>query len=201
MSDTEVSRGDDEPHSIGEILERAEDATDSNCVSIRRIVQELGDASFAPLLTLPALIVITPASGIPGLSSVCGICILLIAMQMVVQRDHVWLPDWLMRREVPQQRMQQALQLLKRPARRLDSVLRQRLHPLVEPPLAIVPQLMCVVAGAMMPVLELVPFSSSIIGAGVAVLAVGLVARDGLVILCGVIGILASLGGAIWFLL
>lgn len=173
------------PESVAGILNRARFSLDGDEVSVRDVVEAMGRASFAPLLMLPAMIVASPASGVPGLSSICGISIALIAFQMIARRDHVWLPDWIMRRHAPRDRIRKALDWLCPPALFLDRVTRQRVCMLVEPPVLIVPQIICLLAGAMMPMLELVPFTSSLLGFAVAVMAVAMVTRDGLLVLLG----------------
>ncbi|MFW6077483.1 MAG: exopolysaccharide biosynthesis protein, partial [Hyphomicrobiales bacterium] len=49
----------------------------------------------------------------------------------------------------------------------------------------VVPQSLCAAAGALMPVLEFVPFSSSILGAAVLCFSVSLLTRDGLFVVFG----------------
>lgn len=180
------------PDSVAGILNRARYSLDGDEVSVREVVESMGRASFAPLLMLPAMIVASPASGIPLLSSICGISIALISFQMIARREHVWLPDWIMRRHAPKDRIRKALDWLCRPALFLDKVTRQRVRFLVEPPLLLIPQIICLLSGAMMPMLELVPFTSSILGIAVSVMAVAMVTRDGLLVLFGLSAIASA---------
>lgn len=184
------------PESVSAILQRARRALEGDEVSVRDVVEALGRASFSPLLMLPALIIVTPVSGIPLFSTICGITIMLISFQMIAHRRHVWLPDWIMRRHAPRKRITKALDLLTPPARWLDRVTRERLRLLVEPPLLYLPQTLCLVSGAMMPLLEFVPFTASLAGFAVAVMAVAMVTRDGLLVLIGflTIGSVFSVG-------
>jgi hypothetical protein len=64
----------------------------------------------------------------------------------------------------------------------------------VHRPLIFIPQTFCVLSGLMMPFLEFVPFSSSLVGAAVALLAFGMLARDGLFVMLG----LALYLGPLW---
>jgi hypothetical protein len=139
-------------------------------------------AAYLPLA--PALIVVTPLSGIPLLPLICGITIALVSMQMILGRRQIWLPEWLRRRRVRRERLMRALSWLVRPLRVLDRI-RHRLPWLVQRPLAVVPQALCILCGLAMPFLELVPMTSSILGAAVACLAITLVAGDGLFALGG----------------
>jgi hypothetical protein len=186
--------------SIGGILDCIADAGDGALVRVQDIVSALGRASFGPLLLVPALIVVTPLSGIPGLSSVGGIIIALISIQMTLGRDHVWLPRWIMRRTIDRQRFERALQKLKKPAAWIDKVTKKRITVLVEPPVSILPQALCVLCGAAMPFLEFVPMSSSLLAAGVVFFAVALVTRDGLVAILGFAMLAAAIGGIGFFI-
>lgn len=69
----------------------------------------------------------------------------------------------------------------------LDRYTRQgRLHWLVGTTGRTVLQLLCMIAGALMPLLEVVPFSSSILGAAVLSFSVGLLRRDGIFAVAGI---------------
>ena len=194
MNNSSTANGDwSQPGSVTEILERTEASVDDDNITVRKLVEGLGEASFAPLLALPALIVVTPASGIPFLSSLCGISIALIAAQMLFRRDHVWLPDWIMRKEIGRDALCRAIGFLHRPAGWIDKVTSRRLSFFFHRPLVYLPQIICILAGIAMPVLELVPFSSSILGVTVSILAIAMVTRDGLLVLFG----LATISGTV----
>jgi hypothetical protein len=75
---------------------------------------------------------------------------------------------------------------------------RPRLEILVKPPFSIIPEMLCMLCGLLMPVLELVPLSSSILATAVTFFAVALIVRDGLVALIGILiftGAMATLLG------
>lgn len=78
--------------SLHEVLQRLASAGDDECVSVSDIVDAIGPRSFGPLLLVPALIVMSPLSGIRGLSTVMGITIALVSGQMLVGRRVAWLP-------------------------------------------------------------------------------------------------------------
>lgn len=172
-------------HSIQSILDRVREAGDGSSVYVSDIVEALGHASFGPLILIPALLVFSPLSGIPGMSSVCGVSIALIALQWPLGRRHVWLPAWLKRRQLRRDRLSKATDSLRRPIALVDRLTRSRLHVLVRPPMSVANELLCLACGLAMPMLELVPLSSSILGLAVALLAVASISRD---------GVLAALG-------
>lgn len=149
-----------------------------------------------PALLVPALLVVSPLSGIPGFSSICGLTIAAIAAQMLFRRRHLYLPDRLTRTQLSGARLRAGLVRLRRGADRLDRHSRhERLRPLVGSGGRVVPHLACILAGLMMPLLELVPFSSTTLGLAVVCCAVGLLTRDGAFVLAGlaIMGAAASL--------
>ena len=51
---------------------------------------------FGPMLALPSFIACTPIGAIPGIPSLAGATILLIALQILLGRRHPWLPERVM---------------------------------------------------------------------------------------------------------
>ncbi|WP_373356490.1 exopolysaccharide biosynthesis protein [Pseudoroseicyclus sp. CXY001] len=198
MSDSQTAgQSADDPHSVTDILDRMQEAAEGESVPLRDLVAALGEASFVPLLFAPALALVTPLSGIPLFSSACGVLIVLVASQMLLNREHLWLPDWLMRRELPSDRLKNATRWMRKPAAFLDRISRRRLEVFVVRPFDWVTEAACLVCGLVMPALEFVPFTSSIMGAAVAFFSLGLLVRDGLFSLIALF-IIGGAGYVIW---
>ncbi|GAB5446933.1 exopolysaccharide biosynthesis protein [Gymnodinialimonas sp.] len=183
------------PASLPEIIDRVLEAAEAETTDIRTILQSFGRASFTPVLLLPAIAVATPLSGIPFFSSLMGILIVLVSAQMLARRRFLWLPNWILARKVAGNVLESAFTRLKPVAAWLDRRTAERFRLLFHRPLIFIPQLICLISGLIMPFLEFVPFSSSVVGVGVAVLTLGMLARDGVVILIGLLpyGVLAYL--------
>ena len=187
---------DGSPGSIGAVLDRAQHAAGGDEVSIARLIDALGRASHSAVMLMAALIVVTPLSGIPGLSGTGGVIIALMAGQMIFGRRSLWLPGWVLRRKVSGTKFCQGLAWLRRPARFIDRHTRARWGLLLRRPGQIAVESLCLLCGAAMPFLELVPFSSSILASAVALLSVALVVRDGAVALAGLVLIGGAFGTA-----
>lgn len=188
---------DCEPESIEDVLDCVEDAGgDEKRVAVSDIVDRIGDGAFAPLMLVPALVVISPASAIFGLSSFCGMIVALIAFQMVIGREKLWLPGFILERSVSNRKLDKAVGWLGKPARFIDSLTRKRLSVLVEQPFTRLWAGVCMVLALVIPVFELVPMSATIIAAAIALFGLAMLAKDGLFALLG----LAVLGGAFWLL-
>lgn len=167
------------------IVDRIVAATHSEQVGVDDLVRAVGHASFTPVLLIPAIAVASPLSGIPLFSATMGMLIFLVSFQMLLRREQLWLPGWLLRRKTNGARVRSVFVRLRPVMVWLDARTYARLTPFVHRPLIFIPQLLCVLSGLVMPFLEFVPFSSSLVGGAVALLAFGMLARDGLFVLLG----------------
>jgi hypothetical protein len=189
------------PHeqpSVTDLLDMVEKAGNGgDRVSVDDVVEAIGDDAFAPLLLVPALIIVSPASAVPGLSTVGGLVMALISAQMVFGRKSLWLPGFLARRTIARDRLDKAVAFLRRPAAFLDRVTRRRLSFLTAGPLRRLPPLICLCAAMVIPFFELVPMSSTTIAAAITLFALSLLTRDGLLLILG-LGVLSLVGVLVW---
>ncbi len=170
---------------VEHVMERVRRVARQKTVTIRDLIEAGGESSFVPAMMIPALLVVSPLSGIPVFSSIMGLTIAIIAAQLFFGRSHLWLPEVLMRRELRGGRIEPALRRLSRFGAWIDRHSKERLRLLTVPPLVKLPQALCILCGLCMPFLELVPFSSSILGTAVIFFAVGILALDGFYIIGG----------------
>lgn len=173
----------DQPEDLSDVLDQLEDAGDGETVSVGDIVEEIGGDAFGPLLLVPALFLVTPVSGVPGMPSIGSLLISLIAIQIVLGRDALWLPGFLRRREMKKQRLDKALSWLRKPAGWIDRISSERLTILTQRPWIMLPASLCALMVLLAPAFETVPFSVSIAAGAVALFALGMVARDGIMVL------------------
>tara|TARA_R110001599_G_scaffold8837_2_gene43915 strand:+ start:763 stop:1317 length:555 start_codon:yes stop_codon:yes gene_type:complete len=158
-------------------------AKDAEQVSLAQVVDSVGDRSFGPLLLIIGLTLFSPLSGVPGMAIFSGMFVLLIALQMLLGRKYFWLPGFMLNRSIAQDKLTKAIGWLKPGARRIDRMIKPRLNFMLHPSSTYLIAALCVLIGAALPFLELVPFSSSIVGLALAILGLSLVARDGLLVL------------------
>lgn len=155
-------------------------AGDDETICVSDLVDAMGERSFGPLLLVPSLILVSPLSGIPGLSSAMGLVIALIAGQMLFGRKVVWVPQRLRRQCIARQRVEDAIGFLRPAARVADRLIGPRLSRFTGRPFNLIIAAICTLAGLLTPLLEFTPFASSILAAAVAVFALAFVAQDGL---------------------
>ncbi|MBJ6725511.1 exopolysaccharide biosynthesis protein [Geomesophilobacter sediminis] len=181
---------------LEQVLRRIEESTaTADRVSLGIIVEEVGGRSFGTLLVIAGVLMTSPFSGIPGMPTMLGTLVLLIALQLLLRRDHFWLPQFILKRSVSASMLLKAVAWLHRPARLIDRWLRPRLLVFTRHTSRCTIAILCLVIAATMPMMELVPFS--VHGAGIALTAFGLslIARDGLLALLAFIITAATLLG------
>lgn len=151
-------------------------------LTVADIVSVLGDRAFAILVVLLGLPNCLPMP--PPIPLVCGLLLALVALQLVAGRPSPWLPAALLRRSIPQEAVERAvgralpvLQKLERWSKPrielLESTLALRLIGFVLFALA----LGLIVAA---PVIGQIP-----LGLAVCLIGLGLVERDGIVVMAG----------------
>lgn len=177
-----------------DLVDQASLALNGRSSSVGDIVDALGKAGYTPLLIIPSLALVSPLSGIPGFTSVCGMLIALVSLQQMLHRSSLWLPGWIRHASVDSDRAKRVIGWLYLPARWLDRISCDRLKGLVRYPLVLIPQALCLLCGLAMPLLELIPFTSSILGALIFVMAAGIFAGDGLLVLAGMLATTAAAG-------
>lgn len=154
-------------------------------VSVQDVVTRIGDRSFAPVILVVGLILVSPVSGIPGTPTIGSLIVLLCAVQAILGRDHLWLPEFLMRRRIKAGRMNRGLDWLARPAAWLDRHTHDRLLMLSATPLSQLAFAVIALIALTWPFLELLPFVTSFGAGAVSLIAFGLLTRDGLYLLWG----------------
>lgn len=184
-------------HPVEDVLDKTDEllSEGKDCLTVSELMDELGVKSIAAVLVAPSLALVSPLSGIPLFSSACGMTIALISGQMLMGRNHLWLPSFLSKRSLSAKNTQKATGALRKVAAWMDRRFKKRLQWLLTPPFLRIIQLVCLLCGLIMPFLEILPFTSSILGGVVALLAVAMLTGDGLIALATVLLLTLGLGG------
>lgn len=169
-------------------------------VALGDLVDAMGPSSMAAVLLVPALLLVSPLSGVPGASIIGGLVIALISAQILLRRPKVWLPGFIRARTLPGRTLRRALVWLRKPARRFDGLAPARpgggAHEWWTPALALV----CLCLGMAMPMLELIPFSSSIVASLIAALAMTMLTGRVRIALVAMVLAGVAIWGVVWLL-
>jgi hypothetical protein len=166
------------------------------------ILDMVGRRSFGPLLLLAGLLTLAPIIGdIPGVPTVIGVFVFLIAAQLLLGREHFWLPDWLLCRSISGDKLLKGLGYMYTPARFIDRFLKPRLFLLANGYAKYTIALTSVGIALCMPVMEVVPFSANAAGIVLVGFGLSMIARDGLLALLSFILTVATFGLVVYGLL
>jgi hypothetical protein len=158
-----------------------------------QLLQSLGRRSFAPVLLIAAAIGFTPLGAIPGMPTMLAIVIIVVTAQIILERRHLWLPEFIRRKSLSRRNVLRTVRFLKKPARFLDRIVHPRLVFLTEKPFSIFLAAACLVLALAVPPLELVPLVDMPLWAAIMALSVALATHDGLVAIIAFVITIASL--------
>jgi hypothetical protein len=149
-------------------------------VSVRELRDVIGRRSFAPLLLAASIVGFTPLGGIPGVPTTLATIVVIIAVQIVMGFESLWLPRFLLDRKVEGKKLVRGAKSLRPVARAIDRAIRPRLTFLTQRPTSYVIAVVCVMIALTVPPLELVPFVDIPLWAALVAFSLALVAHDGL---------------------
>ena len=182
-------------------LERAAEETGGDAVEVGRLIDALDHRGYGPALAVLPLIELSPLGGIPGFPTLLALTLAILVARMLMGREHFWAPGWLRRRRLGAGRVIRSVQWLRPVSLRIDAKLHERLARFAGPAgrRAACIVILCLLLAV--PPLELVPFATSGPMLVIAVFGLGLLYRDGLLMLLGFAGAAVALGGGLWGLL
>lgn len=183
---------------LEQLLARMEQAVSKNeRVTLGEVLEEVGRTSFSPLLLLAGLIISLPVIGdIPGVPTLMAVLVTLTAGQLLLGRNYVWLPQWLLKRSVTRVKLCKGIGWMRKPARFVDHLLRPRLTALTQGAGTYAVAITCLLVAAALPASEFIPFSANGLGAALLAFALALLAGDGLMALIAFVltGVTLALG-------
>ncbi len=170
-------------------------------ITVEEIINCLGKHSFASTILAFSLISTSPASGIPGVTAFVGLVVMFLVVQMIFGRDSLWLPGFIMRRDIAAKKLREGVRWLRRPVAFVDRFLHERTTFLLHRPWIYLPLIMVLLLTMFMPFMEVVPTSGSIASAMIAIFAAGYLMRDGKVVILSMVLMSLLPVGVAWFIL
>lgn len=189
------------PEAVPRLVERLRGLAESrDTVTLQSLAKEIGAQGHAPLLLIVATFLILPIGMIPGIGGALGAIMAVIGLQMLLGRTGLWVPPFLGRREVQAHRVKAVAHNV----RPVADWLRWHLHPRWERlsggnlSISLI-ALFLIATGTSLLVLGAIPIAVPVVGIPVTLFAVGLLARDGVIVAAGyAVILLAAIG--IWII-
>ncbi|MGI8944305.1 MAG: exopolysaccharide biosynthesis protein [Qipengyuania sp.] len=173
-----------EPENVEEVLAELDElAATHEEVCVGDVLDDFGGRSFGASVIIPPLIEFTPVGGIPGVPTFLALIVAIVAVQMVMGRDHIWMPEFIRCRAVKSRKLHKAVRKLHSFAEWLDNQSHGRMEVLTTgvwtKVAGVVIILLCL---AVLP-LEFLPFASSLPMLAIAIMGLALLMRDGALML------------------
>lgn len=165
-------------------LRRAIDSIDGDLLTLGQLVDSLGRSGQGLVLLLLALPTFIPIPALPtGL--VFGTALALVSLQMFGGREALTLPDFLRRRALPRRAVVFTIERLERYMTKFDGVLRPRMLRLTErgATMGVAVMIFILALALALPI----PFGNQAPAFAIVIFAFGLLERDGIAILVGVV--------------
>ena len=152
------------------------------------LLDRVSNRVYAAVLFLPALLAASPLTLIPGISALFALITTIVIVQMLIRRPRVWLPRKLRNLYFKKTKIATALRYMEGPAHKLDKFFKPRLMFLSEPAVGqkvilLVTLILAILSGPA----TFVPFANLMFCIAILILAMGLLTRDGVVILLGLL--------------
>ncbi len=162
-------------------------------VTIEELVASLDSRAVGFIVLLMALPNLTPGPSLPGFSTVFGVPVCIVAAQMALGRSRLWLPHWIGKRAVSRGRVARVIGHAIPMVRRIETLLKPRWPLLTQSIIGRWTGIGCLTAGVLLalpiPVFSMAPAFALVL------LSLGLLARDGIMLILGHAAVIGSLIG------
>ncbi len=197
----EATIGTDD-HNLDGILEELRRETDKHdgSVSVGDLVDALDEQGYGAALAILPLIELTPIGGIPGVPTLLALILATLCIRLLLGYEHFWVPDFIRRRTLTKSRVEKSVGYLKPLALRIDKRLHERLTPFAGKNAQRAAAVVILILLLSVPPLEFIPFATSGPMIVIAIFGLGILFRDGLLMLLGFVGAVLALGAALAFL-
>ncbi len=151
---------------------------------MREVVEAFGDRAFGAVMLVLGLISALPLP--PGASTLTGAPLVLLSLQLLLEREHLWLPRRMMEASLPRAGFRKAIAKTAGGIRAIEKLSKPRLFWLVSPLAQRLIGLVCLLLA-----IELtlpIPLGNMAPGAAIAFFALGITQRDGAAVLVGMAG-------------
>lgn len=161
-----------------------QESAEADRVSVGELMEVLHERGFGILLIIFVLPNCIPIPA-PGLVSLTALPLLLLSAQMMYGADHPWLPSWLNRRTIKRGLLALIVSRASPVMRKIEKLLRPRVSFASSETGEKIVGALCFLFSLC--ILIPLPWTNFVPGYGVLLLALGLLSRDGVVMLLGMV--------------
>lgn len=170
---------------LTDVLEKVDEESGPDEVSVRTVVESLQYRGYGPLLLIAGLISVLPTGAIPGVPTLTAILILFIATQMMFGKKYPWLPNIILDKSISREKFDSAQEKSKDYIAKVDHFVRPRATFMFNSVSIKLIALICCLLAITMPPLEVVPFLAFVPALAITILGLSVSARDGALAIFG----------------
>ena len=190
------------PTNLQELLKELQAAAGrTENISVKQLREALGRRSFAPPLLIASLLGFTPVGVVPGVPTILALIVIVVAAQVALGRQGLWMPGALLNLKVESKRLKAAAIKLGPFARLVDKIIRPRLSVLTVTPYSSVIAITCIMIALTVPPFEFVPLVDLPLWGAMVAFSLSLFAHDGLLAIIAFALTAAGIGLAVAMLL
>lgn len=182
---------------LSSILRAVPDAFSTPEITIGEFKKAFSGRTYGILLLVLALPNLLPIPA-PGLSAVLGAPLVLFTFQLMLGVQTPWFPDFIARRTMKRDDVKRVCARIAPFVKRLELIFKPRLQFLVRPPADQIIACVCLVLSLM--IMMPIPFGNALPALAICLFAVGILQRDGVFVLLGIITTLAGATTILLFL-
>jgi hypothetical protein len=176
--------------SLTEILDTIKEDVDKNAkakITLGSVTRCINQQGFGVLLLAPAGLLMLPTGAVPGVPIVCALFITMIAGQLVVGREDVWLPRWMRRLSLSKKKFNRTIRHAKPYAEKIDDMVQPRFPFLTSDPAHRLVAAICIALCIPMAIIGFIPFLPMLLSVPIVFFALGMCVKDGFLTLCGLV--------------
>lgn len=174
-----TSHSDDPPIGFIAMTRRLADESGPDGLTVGELLDRLDERAFGLAILLMAIPCLVP--GLYGPPQILGLPIILFAGQMLIGRTEPWLPAGLLSRRTPKAWLVGMAEFAERRLRWMERIARPRLQVFAKGAGERIAALMMIVAT----ICIVIPFTNTVPSVALALLALGVLQRDGLLTIAG----------------
>ncbi len=168
---------------LEDIVDEALAQSENGRVTMGAMLTAWDDRSYGPLFVILGFMGGTPLAIVPGAAAVVGIVIALLALQMMLGKNHPWLPKWVLKQSVSEKALKNARDKMQPALASIDRFIMERWPWFAGALMRRIAAGVVFVLGVLMAPFDAIPFAVAAPAWTVVLFGVAITARDGLFML------------------
>lgn len=179
-------------HSISDIFIQIRDEVIKEQVSIDDLLEAFHERGFGILLLILSVPMALPVPVPPGINILLASPLILLTAQQAVGRHTIWLPEWMRRKTIKGETLRKVISVTLPWCKRIELIVKPRFEFMTQ---GVFSHLIGIFGLIMaLAICVPLPMTNTVPSLGIAMMAIGVIMRDGLAVLGG------ALVGIIWII-